>query len=123
MFFLSTPSRVLLLKLETSIGLMGLLACMQTLSLPLLAVYGPLSYFVFFLSGKKERPFQKTQSTKEIKAPPSPTLHLPDPVSSADLKAQDEEDQEFGRSSVIRRSFGLRGSKKGSKEKRVSSVF
>ena len=91
--------------------------------LPLLAAYGSLSYFVFFVSGKKERPFQKTQSTKEIKAPPSPTLHLPDPVSSADLKEQDEEDQEFGRSSVIRRSFGLRGSKKGSKEKRVSSVF
>ena len=88
-----------------------------------LAVYGFLSRFVFFLLGKKEKPLQKTQSTKEIKAPPSPTLHLPDPVSSADLKEQDEEDKEFNRSSVIRRSFGLRGSKKGSKEKRASSVF
>jgi len=75
------------------------------------------------LSGKKEKPFQKTQSTREIKAPPSPTLQLPDPISSADLKEQEEEDKEFGRSSVIRRSFGLRGSKKGNKDKRLSSVF
>ena len=79
---------------------------------------------MFPFSGKKEKPFQKSQSTTEIKPPPSPTLRLPDPVSSADFKEEDEDRDTFGRSSVIRRSFGLRGSKKGKdKEKRMSSIF
>ncbi|XP_022797660.1 uncharacterized protein LOC111335916 isoform X2 [Stylophora pistillata] len=75
------------------------------------------------VNGKKEKPFLKSQSTTEIKPPPSPTLRLPDPVSSADLREEDEEGESFGnRTSVIRRSFGLRGSKR-SKEKRMSSVY
>ena len=77
-------------------------------------------------AGKKEKPLLKSQSTVEIKPPPSPTLRLPAPVSSADLREEDEDkelsDAFGGRSTVIRRSFGLRGSKKG-KEKRKSSVF
>ncbi|XP_074633352.1 uncharacterized protein LOC141892102 [Acropora palmata] len=76
--------------------------------------------------GKKERPLLKSQSTTEIKPPPSPRLLLPAPVSSADLREVDESeelaDSLGARSAVIRRSFGLRGSKK-SKEKRKSSVF
>ena len=81
-----------------------------------------LRYYTQFV-GKKEKPFLKSQSTTEIKPPPSPTLRLPDPVSSADLREEDEEGDSFGnRTSVIRRSFGLRGSKK-SKEKRLSSVY
>lgn len=75
------------------------------------------------VNGKKEKPFLKSQSTTEIKPPPSPTLRLPDPVSSADLREEDEEGESFSnRTSVIRRSFGLRGSKR-SKEKRMSSVY
>lgn len=76
--------------------------------------------------GKKEKPLLKSQSTTEIKAPPSPLLRLPAPVSSADLREVNESkemaDSLGARSAVIRRSFGLRGSKK-SKEKRKSSIF
>lgn len=79
-----------------------------------------------FTGGKKDKPLLKSQSTAEIKPPASPTLRLPAPVSSADLREIDEDkdlnDSLGARSSVIRRSFGLRGSKKG-KEKRKSSIF
>lgn len=81
------------------------------------------------VSGKKEKPILKSQSAAEIKPPPSPTLRLPAPVSSADLKEEDEEEKDINgsplspRSSVVRRSFGLRGSKNKNKEKRKSSIF
>ena len=87
---------------------------------------------MFLLTGKKEKPFIKSQSSAEIKPPPSPTLRLPAPVSSADLKEEEEEgDKDINengsplspRSSVIRRSFGLRGSKSKKKENRKSSIF
>lgn len=85
-----------------------------------------LKSFMCHFAGKKEKPLLKSQSTVEIKPPPSPTLRLPAPVSSADLREEDEDkelsDSLGGRSTVIRRSFGLRGSKKG-KEKRKSSIF
>ena len=76
---------------------------------------------------RKEK-LQKSQSSSEIRPPPSPTLRLPAAVSSADLKEEDEDahNKENGgflqRGGVIRRSFGLRGSKRN-KEKRMSSVF
>lgn len=79
-----------------------------------------------FTGSRKDKPLTKTPSTAEIKPPPSPTLRLPAPVSSADLREVDEDkdlnDSLGVRSSVIRRSFGLRGSKKN-KEKRKSSIF
>lgn len=88
---------------------------------------------MFLLTGKKEKPFVKSQSSAEIKPPPSPTLRLPAPVSSADLKEEEKEegDKDINgngsplspRSSVIRRSFGLRGSKSKKKENRKSSIF
>ena len=79
-----------------------------------------------FTGSRKDKPLTKAQSSAEIKPPPSPTLRLPAPVSSADLREVDEDkdlnDNLGVRSSVIRRSFGLRGSKKN-REKRKSSIF
>ena len=84
---------------------------------------------MYQFAGKKEKPILRSPSAAEIKPPASPTLRLPAPVSSADLKEEDEEDKDVNgsplspRSSVIRRSFGLRGSKNKNKEKRKSSIF
>lgn len=64
-----------------------------------------------------------------LKSPPSPTIRLPPAISSADFIKEEEvctRENNIGflqRTSAFRRSFGLRGSKKNNKDKRISSFF
>ncbi|XP_031568880.1 uncharacterized protein LOC116303475 [Actinia tenebrosa] len=77
---------------------------------------------------RREKYLRSVSQTDALKSPPSPTLRLPPPVSSEDFIKEDGDTKEsvvgfLQRTSALRRSFGLRGSKRSHKDKRTSSVF
>lgn len=83
-----------------------------------------------YLSEKREKFLGRSSSqTDFLKSPPSPVLRLPPAVSSADfIKEEDAAGKDsvqgfLQRTSALRRSLGLRGSKRNHKDKRTSSVF
>ncbi|KAK3734362.1 hypothetical protein QZH41_016665 [Actinostola sp. cb2023] len=83
-------------------------------------------------SDKRDKFLGRSSSQSDfLKSPPSPILRMPPAVSSADFSIKEEnsldvKDSVLGflqRTSALRRSFGLRGSKRSQKDKRTSSVF